>query len=577
MEESIAQEHKARAHNSVDIWDHLWDKEGEQPWRAEALKRVYGRICCLVPEGATVVDIGGGQGDLAQKLIKERSSVVTVLDHSSVGLKMAASNGALTMEVDLLQGIPTDLHPDVFVCTEVLEHFETMPRGTLLEQMKFQAKSAIISVPNNRLGPDEEPQHALKYTAMDLKRELMMFWSEVRVEVYGPFLLAIVGELAKKSFKLSACLPVRDEGRDLEPTLASLRGIADQLVVGIDPRTKDDTWDVASEYADLVFYLDSPQGPPDEYMGENGIHFSHVRNQCIEKCKHDWIFMTEGHERLAHGHDVLLNLDKVLPEGVRVGFVLRQGNGQQWGFPWLFQNAPDIRFTRPVHNVLDFPAGTYAILLPQVITVHERHSERGKERAVQRKAQNRRQLLDDWATEKNENSLFYLGQEWRDIDVRKAIERLHEYLSVSNNGVQKYQARLILAKEYMRKGQMNDARNVLMGATADDWSRTEHWIWLGDIAMLEEQPEKAYRFYQYACTSITDAPFTMWWIDLAYYSYLPAQRLAMCCGALGRIHEAQSWAEKVAELLPADAPVEAFEEAQANIILLQEAIEHATQ
>ena len=162
----------------------------------------------------------------------------------------------------------------------------------------------------------------LKFTAMSLKRELSKYWEHVRIEPMGPYLFAACGEVAQKNFTLSACLPVRDEAEDLEKTLASIRGIADQLVVGIDPRTKDKTWEVADKYADLVFHLKDPMGPPEghtkdhcpvcsksdtddvhaipckQYMGENGINFAWARNQCIDKCTGDWIFMTEGHEYL---------------------------------------------------------------------------------------------------------------------------------------------------------------------------------------------------------------------------------------------------------------------------------------
>lgn len=178
-------------------------------------------------------------------------------------------------------------------------------------------------------------------------------------------------------------------------------------------------------------------------------------------------------------------------------------------------------------------------------------------------------------TEKNVNSLFYLGQEWRGLDQARAMERLEQFVHTAGSGIQKYQARLILAKENMLKGDREAARKHLLACTGEDWGRTEHWVWLGDMAMMEEEYEKAYRFYMYAATSVGAAPFTLWWIDLCYYSYLPCQRLAEVCGHLGDIEQSLAWARKVAELLPEDAPQEAFDEAQANITLLQEAINDA--
>lgn len=583
MDKSIAQdeiESTARAHNAPDLWDKHWTEEGDESWRAQALKQVYHRVSQLVGQAdpsTPILDIGGGRGLLADKLVADHSVSVTVADHSGSALEAAAEKGHPTLSIDLEDLTLRLPSASVIISTEVLEHLSTNARGILLEEMSQRAPSTIVSVPNNRLGPDEEPQHTIKFTAMMLKRLLKRFWRDVRIEVMGPYLVGVCGELAQKGFTMSVCLPVRDEGRDLEPTLATFRAVADELVVGIDPRTKDNTREVAEEYADVVFYLENPMGEPGSkgYMGEDGINFAHVRNQVSACCTSEWIFMTEGHERLGSGRDTLLRLDEVVPQQARVGFVFRTGEGQRWMFPWLYRNHPDMVWKRPVHNVLDFPEGTYAVYLPQVLTVHERHDDRGRERASQRRAQNRRQLMDDWRTERNVNSLFYLGQEWRDMDPIRAIEHLDTFLAVSNNGVQKYQARLILAKESWRAGKKEQARQYLMGCTDDDWTRTEHWVWLGDIAYADGDFEKAYRFYAYAATTIGEAPMTMWWIDLCYYSYAPAQRIAMVCGELGRVEEALAWATRARELLPPDSPAEAFEEADTNITILQEAIDAA--
>lgn len=600
MDHSIAQ--AAREANDPDKWDELWDEEGDDTWRGRAMAPVYDRIVALFPEGLSCVDIGGGRGLLAQRICDERKSYATVADHSPTALAAAEEKGLATVRLDL-ESEPPIPATDVYVATEVVEHLTADARARLLAAMT-SAMGAFISVPNNRLGPDEEPQHTIKFTAMSLKRELKQHWEHVRIEPMGPYLLAVVGELAKKGTTLSVTLPVRDEGHDLEITLASFRGAADELIVGIDPRTTDDTWEVAERYADKVFHLKRPMGPPDgghnegpycqyctngmrerpggpsfipckEYMGENGIHFAWVRNQCIEQCTGDWIFMTEGHEALAEGMDVLIRLDEIIPPEARVAFVYREGNGQRWGFPWLHRNDSNIRYIRPVHNALSYPDDTFCVTLPQVRTIHKRHDDRTVARASQRHAQNRRQLLDDWMTEKNVNSLFYLGQEWRGLDQARAMERLEQFVHTAGSGIQKYQARLILAKENMLKGDREAARKHLLACTGEDWGRTEHWVWLGDMAMMEEEYEKAYRFYMYAATSVGAAPFTLWWIDLCYYSYLPCQRLAEVCGHLGDIEQSLAWARKVAELLPEDAPQEAFDEAQANITLLQEAINDA--
>jgi glycosyltransferase involved in cell wall biosynthesis len=563
---------RALAANSVKIWDRLWSQEKEEAWRKEALKGVYERIVKLVPNDVVVIDIGGGIGTLAEQIRDEKDCYITVCDHSPTALQKAADDRSLdTYQIDLEATVP-EFDAQLVVSTELLEHLTEEARERLLSWMAKQEYGALISVPDDRLGPEEEPQHTIKYTAVSLKAALSRHFEYVRVEGMGPYLLAVCGPLAQKDFKLSVTLPVRDEGHDLARTLSSFRGVADQLVVGVDPRTVDNTWEVAEKYADKVFYINTPQGPPEEYQGDDGIHFSWCRNQCIDQCDHEWIFMTEGHERLHEGVDILLNLDKIIPKPARIGLVAREGNGQRWGFPWLFQNSSDIKFTRPVHNTLDFPEKAYVVYLPQVITRHDRVGKRGVQRAEQRKVQNRTTLFDDWLSRESEHSLFYLAQEWREYDPKRSIERFEQFLQTSNQGGMRYQARLILSKEYMYMGDLGKARETLIPATGDDWSRTEHWIWLGDIAFDLKKFEEAYSFYLYATTKIGQPPFTLWWIDLSNYSYLPAQRMAMVCAELGILEEACVWAEKVVELLPEDAPTPLAEEAKANVDLLTEAI-----
>jgi len=583
-------ERNARRANSPDLWNKLWKEEGQEEWRKQALNQVYTRIERILPMEAKVVDLGGGTGVLGERLTVTKKADVLVVDHSKAALEKAAEQGLRTAIADLESDADLEriLHEGVgyVVATEVIEHLSEETRHKVFRQAAKLGK-ALFSVPNDRLGPDEEPQHTVKYNAMSFKRDLQRHFSDVRIEVLGPYLLGVCGW--KKSFTLSVTLPCRDEAEDLEATLASFRAIADEIVIGVDPRTSDNTREVARKYAEVVFDLVDPEGPEDDRVPNGGVHFSWVRNQCMDRCTGDWIFMTEGHERLVSGWEALLNLDQ-LPPQAQLGFVLRSGNNQQWAFPWLCRNNPKYRYKRQTHNILDYPPGTYVIHLPQVRTLHERVQDRDLARHQQRKVQNRTTLLDDWVTNGNEASLHYLGAEWREHNPEKAVDRLEEYLLLpKKNGPMRYHTRLILSKLYSQraatcqkerkveeaKEAWKRAREVLLACVEDDWSRTEHWVRLGDIAYMDEKLEEALQWYTYAGTKVGSPPFTLWWVDLPMYSWIPAERLAMVYGELGRPEDSLYWARKVLELLPDDAESVAFEEAKANITLLEETIKNA--
>jgi 2-polyprenyl-3-methyl-5-hydroxy-6-metoxy-1,4-benzoquinol methylase/tetratricopeptide (TPR) repeat protein len=580
----------ARRANSVDIWDALWSDEGEDSWRKEAMRRTYVRIQRLLGEtdgegpGARVTDIGGGVGFLAKRL-NDRGYRTTVVDHSASALDICTKAEIDTQLLDLIEN-PTGWHcPEggVVVATECIEHFSEEVRTAMLTKAQQLSSRSFFSVPNNRLGPDEEPQHTIKWTALEFKRYLESFWGKghVRIEALGPYLLGVCTK-EKKPFTLSVCFPARDEAEDIEACLASYMGVCDEMIIGIDPRSKDRSFEIAEQYADKVFLLEDPQGlTTDDPAPDGGVHFGHIRNQCAEKCTSDWIFMTEAHERLWSGEDTLLSLSILVPEKANVAFVFRngghKGRRERWAFPWLYRNNGCAVWKRNTHNVLDYADGTFCIRLPQVNTLHERHEDAELARHEQRKVQNRKTLLDDWTVNKNSNSLFYLAQEMRSLNKingkEKAVDRYIQFLATENgNGEARYQSRLMLAKLYREKGDVKSSRKTLMVATEDDWTRSEHWVYLGDLAYEQGAFEQAYQFYIYASTRINKPPFTLWWIDLSFYSYIPAQRLAMICGELGDLTEALHWASRVVDLLPDDAHPALFEEAESNVKLIKDTL-----
>jgi len=565
------------ANNTPDHWNECWKNQIQAEWREKKLDPVYKRILELVPPGLKVVDFGGGVGILGQRLKEQKGCSVCIWEHNDTAIKAAIDRGLEAKKVHLEQWSNIDeafksIEEHLLVSTEVLEHLSWSTRRRIYRMANSQALGLIASVPHDRLGPEEESEHTIRWTALEFLNELReTFGEDARVEVLGPFMIGIAGQVAHKPYKLSVTFPARDEAADIGETLASFRGIADEIVVGIDPRTKDNTVEIVEKYAEKWFYLENPEGPSNDRVPSGGVHFAHIRNQCIDHCVGDWIFMTEAHESLAAGIDALLYLDKVMPKASRVGYVLRQGQGDQWAFPWLFRRHSDLRFKRSTHNILDMPTNELCVKMPQVITSHRRVHKRALERRDQRAKQNRYTLLRDWLVEENQTSLHYLGSETRDFNPEKAIERFLEFLAVNHNGIMRYHTRLLLAKEYAKLGRLEEAKVTLYGGSQEDWTRIEHWMWLGDIAIEEKNWEQAIQFFLYASTRIGNMPFTLWWIDLDSYTYLPAMKLAECYTELGEYDKALYWARRVEELLPAGASEKILSEIRGNIERLEKA------
>lgn len=581
----------AKLHNNPKAWNQLWDKRISGEKNVPETEAVYERIFELasqldIPEGALFVDVGGGRGDLANHFRVEDWDTL-VIDHSFSALKVAGAAGHNVQCTDLEERDMRlgPLSAGVAACTEVIEHLTERAMHELLGQLRDLNCPTFISVPNNVLGPDEEPQHARKLTTMEFLTLMREYWPDARIEYFDPWYQLAICNGPEKLETVSVCFPACDEAGDIERVLKSFRPVADEIVVGVDPRSTDETEEIARRYAEKVFTLEDPQGTSIDGVDDpRAVHFAWIRNQCIEQCTMDWIFMTEAHEELAEGHWAVLKLSTVVPPAAQLGMVFRTAvkgtHKERWGFPWLMRRSSGIRYVRRTHNIPDYPPGAYIVQLPKIVTLHDRAVDREKSRAEQRKAVSRKSLMEDWIDNKNEASLFYLGTEWRHHDPKRGVEYIERLLALPpKNGPMRYQARLALALTHMRATppRLDEARKILARCVEDDWSRTEHWMWLGDIAFDREKYSEALQWYLYASVCIGNPPFTMWWIDLCNYTYMPAQRLAMCYSALSDGPNALKWAEKVVELLPEDVAPEMMEECVRNRDFLREALGLETQ
>lgn len=573
--------------NSQENWDSIWAAEGEDTWRT--YPKMYGRIVQLVPAGAAVLDIGCGNGKLLDRLKAEKDCRTYGYDISSTACDAARLKGHTVARVQLDSFTAQHIDIDDFeyiVAVEFLEHLDNPTISALLTTIAGQNKRAIFAVPNNCMGPDVEPQHQQQWTALQFKQLLERHFKTVRVECLDDGAPRLIGvcNFPAKPYKLAFTMPVKNEARDIERVLKSFRGAADYLVIGVDDKTTDATEAIARQYADVVFH----------FTWEN--HFAKARNACIDQCRavldtNDWIFMSEGHEHLEAGLDELLNLDQI-PAGIHAVEVRREDRDHAWMFPWLFRNRPDIYFENPAHNSLVYDDRRCA-QIPAIRTWHEAHPDNRKERQFQRRYMNRHVLLEKLiADPRDDRSCYYLANEWRTENPGKAIEYYERYLSMTGkNGAERYQARLSLSQclatrvgqrqdvirkrldvslpvddlEDEQQADMQYIYDALITASADDWSRNEHWIHLGDVcARQPNRLEQAMRFYELAAVSIGREPLTFMWIEKANYGWVPAQKLVTIYAQAGMLAEALHWCDRVAELLPDWTPPQAREEVEAH-------------
>jgi glycosyltransferase involved in cell wall biosynthesis len=149
---------------------------------------------------------------------------------------------------------------------------------------------------------------------------------------------------------LSLCTIARDEQQFLAGLFASVQGVVDEIVLGIDRRTIDKTAEIARAHGARTFTFDWSDS------------FADARNLTIDRARGDWILVIDPDERLLpEGKRVLaefgahLDLVALQVDGFHTLIVETTLDDKELSPPErsssrLFRNAPDLRYLGRVHE-----------------------------------------------------------------------------------------------------------------------------------------------------------------------------------------------------------------------------------
>lgn len=167
---------------------------------------------------------------------------------------------------------------------------------------------------------------------------------------------------------LSVCIIARNAEHTLGKTLGKVAGIADEIIVGIDETTTDETERVARKFGAQTFTIKSPLE----------IGFDEARNLTIERATMDWILWLDADESLEHAE----RLPKYLRPNPFMAYNLEQQHHAvepagvlQTDKPCrLFRNRAGIRFFGVVHEHPEFALNKgigMTIGIPDVEIMHD--------------------------------------------------------------------------------------------------------------------------------------------------------------------------------------------------------------
>jgi len=130
--------------SSEIFYNDYWKSRGQ----SKGLRLRYQIILDWIKPESTVLDLGGGDGHLAQILKKEKNCQPTVLDIAQSALEIAENRGLATIKASLIDKLPiADNAFDAVILSEVLEHLAEAEE-VLSEAKRVSKEFIYVTVPN---------------------------------------------------------------------------------------------------------------------------------------------------------------------------------------------------------------------------------------------------------------------------------------------------------------------------------------------------------------------------------------------------------------------------------------------
>ena len=168
-------------HESEEYWNAAFDiswQAGSRDWPTKNQL-----IRTLASTTDRILDVGCGTGTLLRYLREHDYVNLEGLEISRRAVEVLSEYG-ITMHHARLPNLPLPNQQfDVVIASQVLEHI--IRRQKFLSELRRILKptgAAILFVPDNCLGPIDEPSHVIKFTKESLKKELSVYFKSVFVE-----------------------------------------------------------------------------------------------------------------------------------------------------------------------------------------------------------------------------------------------------------------------------------------------------------------------------------------------------------------------------------------------------------
>jgi hypothetical protein len=317
---------------------------------------------------------------------------------------------------------------------------------------------------------------------------------------------------------LSLCMTVANEAPTLEAAIRSVAAVVDEIVIGVDAKSQDETAAIAQRYATRTFVFDETS-PPD---------FPRMRNRAMELVDTDWALVLDGHEWIQHA-DRIRGALETTAWSIEIETLYepdeRRIPGLIFPFPRIHRRI--VRFGgAPAHEEVTTPADRRETRRDIKVWHERKPGHAADTRGAEKCGAELARLRDAWEIRGDRRALFYLANGLRDAgQFDEAAASYEEYLRAPNFADEAWQARLYLARCHVARRDLIAARKQFEEAILSGPERAEAMVGLAHALLEAGETRPAAAWFRLAtavpepahCRMFVETPVYRWgaWHGLA--------------------------------------------------------------
>jgi glycosyltransferase involved in cell wall biosynthesis len=330
--------------------------------------------------------------------------------------------------------------------------------------------------------------------------------------------LCAIATAGRRCPTLTLCMTVANEAQTLERAVSSVAGFVDEIVIGVDSRSSDDTSAIARQLSTHSFEF-TETSPPD---------FPRMRNRAMELVETDWAIVLDGHEWIEHA-DLIPTALETTAWSVEIQTLYEPDEQRIPGlsFPFPRIHRRHVRFGgAAAHEEVTTPFERRASRLDIKVWHERKPGAAATARSAEKSGAELQVLKDAWLQRGDARSLFYLANGLREAErYEEAIDAYESYLGVSRFVDEAWQARLYLARCRAAVGEWPSAEKTFERAVCLAPERAEAAVGLGYALLAQGDARRAAAWFRMAtglpepgdCRMFVEVPLYRWgaWHGLA--------------------------------------------------------------